>query len=171
MPIVAYVVAMAENHVIGNRNTLPWHLPVDLRYFRRLTWGAPLIIGRRTWESIQRPLPGRHLIILSRKSLQVPEGCTVVHSVEEAFARAHEWLAHRRVQEIFVGGGAQIYALFRQWVQRIYLTRIHRSATGDTYFPDWDWHQWRCIVRTLWVSPHTALMPVVSFEVWVRNPR
>ncbi len=170
-PIVAYVVAMAENYVIGYRNTLPWHFPVDLRYFRRLTWGAPVIIGRRTWESIQRPLPGRYLIILSRQKMVVPEGCVVVHSPEEALVRARAWLASRTVREIFVGGGAQVYALFQDWVQRIYLTRIHRQVTGDTYFPELPWHQWQCPVRTRWYAPYLAPGPVVSFEVWVRKSR
>ena len=137
--MIAIIVAVAENNVIGKDNQLIWHLPADLRHFKQKTMGHPMIMGRKTFEAIGKPLPGRTTIIVTRQTDFKVEGCLVVHSVEEAIAKGKEL-----DEQISVVGGAEIYKQALPFVDTIYLTRVHHTFEGDTYFPelqDEDWEQ------------------------------
>jgi dihydrofolate reductase len=136
---VSAIVAMASNRVIGANNTLPWRLPDDLKRFKQLTMGHTLVLGRKTYESIGRPLPGRTLVVVTRQKDYAPEGVKVAHSVDEALAMA------RGDSEVFIAGGAELYAQTMDRVDRLYLTRIERAFPGDTYFPEVDLSGWRLI--------------------------
>ncbi len=139
--VVSLIVAMAENRVIGRDNTLPWRLPNDLRYFRRVTMGHPIIMGRKNYESIGKPLPGRTNIVVTRAPDYHAPGCVVAHSIEDAFGVAGN------DPEVFVIGGAELYAQSLPRVQRLYLTEIHTSVAGDTFFPVLDLKQWHEVSR------------------------
>lgn len=121
---------MAENRVIGRNGAIPWDLPGDRRRFRELTWGHPVIMGRRTFESIGRPLPGRRNIVLSRQEGYFAAGCIVVHDLPSALAAAGE------ADEIFVIGGGELYREALPRAERLYLTIVHREAEGDVLFPE-----------------------------------
>lgn len=136
-PHVTFVVAVADDGVMGAGNQLPWRLPADLKRFKELTLGRPIIMGRKTYDSIGRPLPGRHNIVISRSPGVRIDGCTVVSSVAAALAAAGS------VPEIVVIGGAEIYRLLLPWVDTIHLTRIHAAIPGDTFFPELDPAEWR----------------------------
>lgn len=135
-PDIAFVVAAASNGVIGADNRLPWHLPADLRHFKQVTLGKPVVMGRRTFESIGRPLPGRTNIVISRAPGYAAPGCVVVDSVEQALAAAGD------SDEIMIIGGAALYATCLPRATRIYLTRIHHDFAGDARFPALDMAQW-----------------------------
>jgi dihydrofolate reductase len=128
-PRICLVAAMAENRVIGRDHALPWHLPADLRHFRRLTLGKPVIMGRSTHEAIGRPLPERFNIVLSRDPAYSSPGCTVVQDPEGALAAAGP------APEVMVIGGAYVYRAFLPRADRIYLTLVHGRFAGDTWFP------------------------------------
>lgn len=134
--IISLIAAIADNGVIGRDNTLPWHLPADLKYFKQVTLGHPIIMGRKNYADIGRPLPGRHNIILSRDLSYQAEGCTVVHSKEEALVAAGD------ADEVFVIGGAEIYRLFLPLANRILITQVHIDAEGDIRFPGYDRSEW-----------------------------
>ena len=140
---ISLIAAVADNGVIGREGDLPWRLSADLRQFKRLTMGHHLIIGRRTWEEVGKPLPGRDMVVVTRSRDFAPEGVQVVRSVEQALELAVE------DDEPFIGGGAQIYrlALARNLVDRIYLTRIHAEVEGDTYFPEIDLDEWKLMTE------------------------
>lgn len=145
-PIIALIVARASNGVIGNNNALPWDLPDDLRHFKRLTVGKPVVMGRRTFESIGRPLPARHNIVLSTNPGWSADGVTVVPNLAEAVAAAG--LDPKvRAPEIMIIGGAQIYAQALPLADRIYLTQVHIEPEGDTLFPDLRPGEWRETAR------------------------
>jgi dihydrofolate reductase len=139
--LISLIAAVAENGVIGRDNGLPWRLPADLQRFRRLTLGKPVIMGRRTWESLGRPLPQRLNIVLSRRPPALPAG--VVGAAGPAAALA----AAGGAAETMVIGGAEIYRLFLPLAGRLHLTRIHRSVAGDTRFPPFDEAAWREVAR------------------------
>ncbi|OLQ87201.1 diacylglycerol kinase [Vibrio panuliri] len=120
------------SRVIGNENSMPWHLPADFAWFRKHTLGKPVIMGRKTYESIGKPLPDRHNIVISRDSSLVISGVTVVSSVEDALAAAGN------VKEVMVIGGGSIYEAFLPLSQKLYLTFIEADIAGDTRFPVWD---------------------------------
>ena len=136
-PLISLVVACGEGHVIGQRGAMPWHLPADLKYFKRITMGKPIVMGSKTYQSIGRPLPGRHNIVISRNPEFGAPGCDVRTSLGAAMSAAGA------VPEIMVIGGAKIYALALPLAHRIYLTDIHQSYEGDTFFPHIgdDWHE------------------------------
>lgn len=140
-PHVALVVAVARNGVIGKDGRLPWHLPEDLKRFRALTMGHHLIMGRQTWESIGRPLPGRTSVVLTTRRDYVAPGAQVVHSLEQALA------ACPADDEIFIIGGAQVYRAGLPLADRIYLTEIDADYEGDVVFPALDRADWREISR------------------------
>ena len=133
---VSLIAAVASNGVIGRENRLPWRLPADLQHFKRLTMGKPIIMGRRTWESIGRPLPGRRNIVLTRDAGFHAEGCTVVHSVEQALGAVGD------CGEVMIMGGANLYAQMLPWADRLYLTQVKADIEGDTRFPAFDADQW-----------------------------
>jgi len=136
---ISLVVAVAENGVIGSDNDLPWRLKGDLKHFKATTMGKPIIMGRKTYESIGRPLPGRTNIVMSRRSLDLPDGVVQVSSLEEAFRAAEASGA----DEACVTGGAEIYALALPYAHTLHFTRVHMDAEGDTLFPEFDRTQWR----------------------------
>jgi dihydrofolate reductase len=138
---VSLIAAMAENRVIGVNNTLPWHLPDDLKRFRRLTTGHAVIMGRKNYESIGKPLPQRRNVVVTRRADFQAPGCVVVHSVEEALAAAGD------DPEVFVIGGAEIYREMLARADRLYLTLVHAHIAGDTLFPEFDLREWRETAR------------------------
>lgn len=140
---VSVIVAAAENGVIGRGNALPWHLPEDLRYFRRVTMGKPLVMGRRTFESIGRPLPGRTNIVISRNPRFRAEGTRVVASLDDALQLARDIALADGVDELLVIGGAEIYAQAIPRADRLYLTLVHSAVEGDALLPPIDWREWR----------------------------
>lgn len=144
---LAAIVAQAENRVIGNQNRLPWHLPEDLKYFKSVTLGKPVIMGRKTFESIGRPLPGRPNIVVSRDQSYQPDGVDVVHSLEAAIERAEQLLLINGGDEALLIGGAELYKQALDRVQRLYLTQVHAEVEGDAWFPALDAGQWRTLGR------------------------
>jgi dihydrofolate reductase len=140
---VSIIAAVAANGVIGNGNTIPWRLPSDFAHFRRMTVGKPLIMGRKTFESIGRPLPGRTNIVVTRQEDYRPAGVVVVASLEEALERAQEIAQADRANEVMIGGGAEIYAQALPIADRLYITHVGANPDGDAYFPPVDLQQWR----------------------------
>jgi len=135
-PILSLIWAMDENRLIGRDNQLPWRLSADLQWFRKQTMGKPVLMGRKTFDSIGKPLPGRQNIIITRQDMEI-EGCTVVHSLAEARASAVD------AQEIMVIGGAEIYSRLLDTADRLYFTQIHDTFEGDTWFPEFDLSDWQ----------------------------
>ena len=131
-PTVSIIVAMAKNRVIGKDNDMPWHLPADLQHFRKVTTGKPIIMGRKTYESIGRPLPKRHNIIISRNCDYKVEGCDVVGSLDEAVKIAGD------VEELFIIGGGFLYDETIDQADKLYLTFIDLEVEGDTFFPEYE---------------------------------
>lgn len=144
---LAVIVAAAENGVIGRNNALPWHLPEDLRYFKRVTMGKPIIMGRKTFESIGRPLPGRTNIVITRNRGFQAAGVKVVQSLDEALSLAREIALVDGAQELVVIGGAEIYKAAMPRADRLYLTQVHADIDGDVRLPPVDWSNWRELGR------------------------
>jgi dihydrofolate reductase len=140
--MIALVVAVAENRVIGKENKLIWHLPADLKYFKQLTSGHPIIMGRKTYESIGRPLPNRTNIVITRQADFKAEGCLVANSLTDALM-----LAQQLDENIYVIGGAEIYKQAMFLADTIYLTEVHHSFEGDTFFPEIDTILWEETAR------------------------
>ncbi len=157
------IVAMASNRVIGADNQLPWRLPADLARFKRLTLGHTLLLGRKTYESIGRPLPGRTLVVVTRQKDYAPEGVKVAHSVEEALALA------RGDSEVFIAGGAELYAQTMDRLDRLYLTLIERDFPGDTRFPEVDLSGWRLIEEERHPAASATDLPY-AFLTYERTP-
>jgi dihydrofolate reductase len=133
---VSLIVATSTNSVIGSIGKLPWHLPDDLRNFKRLTTGKPIVMGRKTHESIGRPLPDRHNVIITRDPDYVVGGCDVVSSPEAAMSLLHD------AEEVMIIGGGEVYAAFLPLADRVYLTRVHAVIDGDVLFPELDEDEW-----------------------------
>ena len=144
---LAVIVAAAENGVIGRNNGLPWHLPQDLRYFKRVTMGKPIVMGRKTFESIGRPLPGRANIVITRNPDFTAEGVRVVASLDEALRLAGDIALIDGAQELVVIGGAEIYKASIPRADRLYITEVHATVQGDAFLPDIDWVHWREVGR------------------------
>jgi dihydrofolate reductase len=157
---VALVVAMADNGVIGRGGTLPWHLPDDLKHFKTLTLGKPLLMGRRTFESIGKPLPGRRNLVLTRGGAPLPEGVEAVASIDAARALVSD------AAELCVIGGTAVFAEVLPVAQRIYLTCVHAEVTGDVYFPPWQAAAWRELERVEHPADarHAYAMSFVTLE-------
>jgi dihydrofolate reductase len=146
--LVSFVVAVAENGVIGRDGAIPWRVPSDLKTFRHLTMGKPVIMGRKTYDSIGKPLDGRDNIVVTRDADFGAAGVERAGSIEEALKIAEARAAARGVDEIMVIGGAEIFAAMLTRADRIYLTRIHARPDGDTNFPDLDPNVWRQVSKT-----------------------
>lgn len=143
---ISLIAALTENRVIGKNNDLPWHLPDDMKYFMQTTKGHPVIMGRKNYDSIPekfRPLPNRTNIVVTRQRDFVADGCTVVHSLEEALDEATNIIT----DEIFIIGGAEIYRQGMPKANKLYLTEILATLDGDTYFPEFDTRSWKEISR------------------------
>jgi dihydrofolate reductase len=137
--MISIIVAASTNNVIGANGDLPWRLPDDLKHFKAITMGKPIVMGRKTWDSIGRPLPGRQNIVITRQADFVAEGCDVVASLEDAAAAAGDG------KEVMVIGGSQIYLLALPMAERLYLTRVHAEIEGDAFFPEIDELEWRLV--------------------------
>jgi dihydrofolate reductase len=138
--MISFIVAMDENRVIGKNNQLPWRLPEDLKFFKKVTMGHPIAMGRKTHESIGRVLPGRENIVITRQKEYRREDCTVVYSVED-FVQ----YCKKQSDEIFVIGGAEIFNETFDYADRLYITIIHDEFAGDTYFPEFDVSNWEMV--------------------------
>jgi dihydrofolate reductase len=144
-PTLCLIVAAAENGVIGLNGKMPWHLPSELKYFRARTIGKPVIMGRKTFQSIGKPLPGRENIVVTRDAAFTASGAEVVGSLPAAIARAGEIVARTGASEIMVIGGGEIYALALPLANRVYLTRVSLRPEGDAFFPDLAADAWRLV--------------------------
>jgi dihydrofolate reductase len=138
--IVSDVVAISENHVIGKDNKLLWYLPRDLKHFKDITTGHAIIMGRKTYDSVGKPLPKRRNIIVTRQDITI-EGCEVVNSIEAALALC------AGEEEVFIVGGAEIYKLALHLTNRIYLTIVHKNFDGDSFFPEINKQEWKEVLR------------------------
>jgi dihydrofolate reductase len=154
--VISLIVAASENNVIGVRGELPWRLPADLRRFKAITMGKPIVMGRLTWESIGRALPGRHNIVISRQEGFVAQDCTAVRSPEAAIEAAGD------VPEVMVIGGGHIYAAFLPRAGRVYLTRVHQEIKGDAFFPALDAAEWTTVASEPCEADESAV-PACTF--------
>lgn len=159
---LSIITAIDKNRVIGLRNRLPWSLPADLLRFKRLTWGKPIIMGRNTYDSIGRPLPGRKNIILSRNHSDYA-GCFVYGDLQEALEH------HKDEKEIFIIGGENLYRQTVPLANRLYLTIIHHQFEGDTYFPEWDSNDWEVIEQEEFIpdsqNPYSHTFQILKRKV------
>lgn len=154
------IVAVAQNGVIGDKNALLWHIKEDMRFFRQMTTSHPVVMGRKTYESLGKPLPNRTNVVVSR-TVETIEGCTVVHSLEEAIEMFDA------DEEVFIIGGAQIYAQALPIADRLYITQVEHPYQGDTLFPSWDKSQWRLVERNSFPCGESFRYPF-SFETYIR---
>jgi dihydrofolate reductase len=161
--LISMIVAMAQNRIIGAKNRLPWSLPADLANFRTITWGHKVVMGRKTYESIGKALPGRENIIFTRNPANLPgEGFQVATTVAEVLALAAN-------EEIFIIGGAQVYLTFLPYADRIYLTLIEADIMGDTFFPELG-ENWRLVSKTNGVSDPAHPYPY-SFLIFQKQAK
>ncbi|HEY0289566.1 MAG TPA: dihydrofolate reductase [Pseudomonas sp.] len=163
---LSLIAALAQNRVIGVDNSMPWHLPADFKYFKATTLGKPIIMGRKTWDSLGRPLPGRLNLVVTRQADLQLEGAEVFTSLDAAVERAEEWADEQGVAEMMLIGGAQLYAQGLPQADRLYLTRVDLSPEGDAWFPEFDQTQWKLVSNT--GNPAADDKPAYSFEVWER---
>ncbi len=136
--MISIIWAMGKNNALGCKNRMPWYLPADFAYFKKVTLGKPVIMGRKTYESIGKPLPGRKNIIITRDMDFRPEGCIAVNSIDGAKAYAAEG-------EAFIIGGAEIYRAFLPLAHKLYITEIDQAFEADTYFPEINYSQWKLV--------------------------
>jgi dihydrofolate reductase len=157
-PAVALIAAVASNGVIGARNAMPWHLPADLRHFKATTLGHPVIMGRRTFESIGRALPGRANIVVTRSGAWAAPGCVTAGSLEAAYAAAGA------AEEVFVIGGGELYRAALPHAERLHITEIHAAFEGDATFPPIDPAQWREAAREVHAGEAPFRFDFVRYE-------
>ncbi len=139
--IISIITAMDKNQLIGKDNALPWKIPADLQFFKKVTMSKPIIMGRKTFESIGRPLPGRQNIVITRDESYTADGCDVVYSIDDAISLAGD------IDEVMVIGGANIYQQFLEKCDRLYLSRVLGEFEGDAWFPEIDFNLWRLIEK------------------------
>jgi dihydrofolate reductase len=163
---LSLIAALAENRVIGIENRMPWHLPGDFKYFKATTLGKPIIMGRKTWDSLGRPLPGRLNLVVSRQPGLQLEGAEVYASLSAAIERAEHWAAEQGVGEVMLIGGAQLYELGLAQADRLYLTRVAAQPQGDAWFPEIDTAMWTLVSSV--PNPAQGDAPGYTFEVWER---
>lgn len=163
---LSLIAALAENRVIGIENRMPWHLPGDFKYFKATTLGKPIIMGRKTWDSLGRPLPGRLNLVVSRQPGLQLKGAEVFASLAAAIERAEQWAAEQGVGEVMLIGGAQLYELGLAQADRLYLTRVAAQPQGDAWFPEIDTAMWRLVSSV--PNPAQGDAPGYTFEVWER---
>jgi dihydrofolate reductase len=164
---LSLIAALGENRVIGVDNRMPWHLPADFKYFKATTLGKPIVMGRKTWDSLGRPLPGRLNLVVSRQPGLRLDGAEVFASLEAALGRAQAWATEQGADEVMLIGGAQLYAQALPDADRLYLTRVALSPDGDALFPDVDLAQWRLASSA--EHPAENDKPAFTFEVWQRR--
>ena len=162
--MLSHIVAASENNIIGVKNGLPWRLPNDFKYFKNKTWGMPVIMGRHTYESMEKDLPGRINIVVTKKIDWHPKNVFVTHTIEEAVAKAKETEA----REIFIIGGGEIFSQTMDNVDRIYLTRVHTTVEGDTSYPELDVSKWKRIKEDSFPADEKNNYRY-TFEIWERT--
>lgn len=159
--MISIIVAVAENGVIGDKNALLWHISEDLKHFKSVTTGHPVIMGRKTFESLGRPLPNRENVVITRQNIALPD-CRIVHSLDDALA------AYPEDEEVFVIGGGQVYAEAMPRADRFYLTRVLHAYEGDTCFPAWNRADWRLVASERFEHGAAYPHPFV-FETYERR--
>ena len=162
--MISLLVAASENNVIGKNNELPWNLPNDLKYFKNMTWGMPLIMGRKTFESFRKALKGRTNIVVTRQQDWQAEGITVVKDIEGGLLAAAETDA----KEVFVIGGGEIFKQIFPTADKIYITRVHANVNGDVYFPEINRNEWKMISNRSMEKDERHAYDY-SFQVWERK--
>lgn len=162
--ILSQVVAAADNNAIGKNNQLLWSLPNDTKFFKNTTWGMPVIMGRKTFESLGKPLAGRTNIVITRQHNWQPEGAFVVHDIKQAMAVAAETDA----KEAFIIGGGEIYKETLPLTQRVYLTRVHTILDADAYFPQMNFTDWDLLSQLDFTADEKHKY-AYSFQVWQRK--
>lgn len=162
--MISLIVAASENNAIGKNNQLLWHLPNDLRYFKNTTWGMPVIMGRKTFEAVNKPLPGRINIVITRQANWEAEGVTVVSDLEAALEKAKA----TNCREIFVIGGGEIYKQAFERADKLYVTRVHATIEGDTFFPAIDEDKWQQVSNEDFTADEKHAY-AYSFQTWERK--
>ncbi len=163
---LSLIAALAQNRVIGIDNRMPWHLPGDFKYFKATTLGKPIIMGRKTWDSLGRPLPGRLNLVVSRQTDLQLEGAEAYPTLDAAIVRAEQWAHEQGVDEVMLIGGAQLYELGLARADRLYLTRVALTPDGDAWFPVFDEGQWQVVSKV--ENEPVDDKPGFDFEVWER---
>ncbi len=162
---ISFIAAVSENNVIGKDNKLPWRLPTDMKYFKNVTWAMPVVMGRKSFESLGKPLGGRKNIVITRRTDWHPDGVEIVHSIDQAIIVATQ----HDVKEIFIIGGAQIFQAAMPSADRIYLTLVHENFDGDAFFPEIKQEDWK-LVSNRDCEPDEKNPYALSFQVWERKP-
>jgi dihydrofolate reductase len=162
--MISLVVAASINNAIGKNNQLLWHLPNDLKFFKNTTWGSVVIMGRKTFESVNKPLPGRINIVITRQPNWIAEGVTVAQNLDHALQLAKE----TNCKELFVIGGGEIYNLALPLADRVYLTRVNTNIEGDTFFPELSENEWLLSTSTPFEADEKNAF-AHCFEVWDRK--
>lgn len=152
---LSIIAAMSQNHVIGKNNALPWHLPADLKRFKAITLNKPIIMGRKTWDSLGKPLPLRENIVITRNQNLHIEGCHIAHSLQAAISYAHAFNTQNHLDEIIVIGGAEIFAQALREATHLYLTIIEYNFSGDSFFPQFNHAEW----KQTFEETHSAIDP------------
>ncbi len=150
--MLSLIVAMSTNRTIGINNSLPWHLPNDLKYFKQATMGKPIVMGRKTFESIGKPLPGRRNIVITRDANYQADGIDVVSSLEQAISLGEDICLVDGQEEVMVIGGAQIYELALPKADRLYITHVDAEVNGDAFFPEVDWPSFTVMAEESFVA-------------------
>jgi dihydrofolate reductase len=160
---ISLIVAMASNRVIGNNGAIPWHLSADLKKFRQITTGFPIIMGRKTYQSIGKPLPKRTNIIISSNPDYQPDGCRVFNNIDSALTHACQL-----AEQVFIIGGSSLYQSLLPIADSLYITQIHQNFTGDTWFPEFERHDWQEIARE-YINNDPSVSFAYSFLQLTRN--
>jgi dihydrofolate reductase len=161
--IISLIAAASANNLIGNKNKLPWHLPNDLHYFKNITWGMPVIMGRKTFEAVNKPLPGRTNIVITGQPDWKRENVITASSLSDAIEKAKS----THCKELFIAGGGEIYLQSMELADRIYLTRVHTELEGDTFFPVIDASKWKLDSSEDFEADEKNLYKH-SFQKWVK---
>ena len=162
--MISLIVAAAENNAIGKNNQLLWHLPNDLKFFKNTTWGMPVIMGRKTFESVNKPLPGRFNIVITRQAGWKADRVIVATGLQDALKKA----AETNCKEFFIIGGGEIYKQAYEIADKIYLTRVHTTIDGDTFFPAVDESKWQLISNQDFEVDEKHAFPY-SFQTWTKK--
>jgi dihydrofolate reductase len=162
---ISFIAAVSENNVIGKDNKLPWCLPTDMKYFKNITWGLPVIMGRKSFESLGKPLKGRKNIVITRNKEWVADGVETARTIDQAITLASQ----SDVKELFIIGGAEIFHAAMPSADRIYITLVHGNFEGDAFFPEFEKEDWN-LISNRDCDPDAMNSYPLSFQVWERKP-
>ncbi len=163
--MISLIVAASTNNAIGKNNQLLWHLPNDMKFFKNTTWGMPIVMGRKTYESMDKPLTGRINVVITRQAGWNAEGVVVASDLDIALKKA----AETNCKEIFVIGGGEIFKLAIEIADKIYMTRVHANLDGDTFFPTIDENKWQLKANQDFAADEKHAF-AYSFQTWVTKP-